>query len=253
MVDQLRAHVDGALFFSPLNMATVQHPSSFKNYNTLYYLVFLLLPLFSFGQKNELLETESGNTQWNHFLASDTTFQLNEDPNALLIETIKQLTPGKALDLGMGLGRNSIFLAMNGWDVTGIDIRDDALTSGLAEASKNKLNIPTFETPMKSYDLGINEWDLIVHVYKGCLTDSRISRISNALKPGGILVFEFFHRDAGIEMKRQAFGCETNSIKRTIEQTGAFNVLRYTEEVGIADYGLRDYKLVKLVATKKWN
>jgi SAM-dependent methyltransferase len=221
-----------------------------KNYKIVCYLVFLLFPLVSRSQKIES-KVESERTQWNNFLASDAAFKLNEDPNPLLIETVTQLIPGKALDLGMGLGRNSIYLAMNGWDVTGVDMVDDALTFGQAEASKNKVNIAAFETPMLPCDLGVNEWDLIVHVYKGCLTDSRISKISNALKPGGILVFEFFHREAGVEMKGQKFGCGTNSIKRTIEQAGGFKILRYTEEEGIADYGLRYYKLVKLVAAKK--
>ncbi|HEV8514054.1 MAG TPA: methyltransferase domain-containing protein [Cyclobacteriaceae bacterium] len=221
-----------------------------KNHIAFYCIIFLLFPLVSQSQKIESLDIDNERTQWGSFLASDTTSELNDNPNALLIETVKQLIPGKALDLGMGLGRNSIYLAMNGWDVTGVNIADDALAFGHAEASKNKANIGAIVSA-KPYDFGINEWDLIVHVYKGCLTDSRISRISNALKPGGMLVFEFFHREAGIEMKKPTFGCETNSTKRAIEQAGGFKILRYSEEVGIDDYDLQNYKLVKLVAAKK--
>ena len=217
-------------------MSIVQS-SLIKSYKALCYVVFLLFPLVSYSQKIDSL--------------IDKTTQLNEEPNVLLTETAKQLTPGKALDLGMGLGRNSIYLAMNGWDVTGVDMVDDALAVGLAEASKNNLSFDAFTFSKESCDFGINEWDLIVHVYKGCLTESRISQISSALKPGGILVFEFFHREAGVEMKNPTFGCETNAVKKAIEQSGRFNVLRYTEEVGIADYGLRNYKLVKLIAAKK--
>jgi len=33
------------------------------------------------------------------------------------METIKKRRPGKALDVGMGQGRNSIFLAQQGWNV----------------------------------------------------------------------------------------------------------------------------------------
>jgi SAM-dependent methyltransferase len=214
-------------------------------------MVFLLFPVVSYGQKIELLKTEPGRTQGSNFPVANTAFQLNEDPNNLLIETITTLIPGKALDLGMGFGRNSIYLAMNGWDVTGVNMLDDAFTFGHAEASKNKVNIDAFVFPKETSDFGNNEWDLIVHVYKGCLTDSRISGISNALKSGGLLVFEFFHSDAGIEMEGQKFGCETNAIKRRIEQARGLKILRYTEEVDIADYGLRNCKLVKLVAVKK--
>jgi SAM-dependent methyltransferase len=206
------------------------------NHKSLSYLLFLSLPVLSFGQKIK---------------SNDSTFQLNEEPNVLLMETVNGLIPGKALDLGMELGRNSIYLAMNGWEVTGVDMADETPAPGLMEASNSKVSIAALETPMQSGDLGINEWNLIVHVYKGCFNDSRVSKISKALKPGGILVFEFFHREAGVEMKKPTFGCETNSIKSTIEQAGEFNILSYTEEVGLADYGLKNYKLVKLVAAKK--
>ena len=226
--------MDGALFFfTPLlQLATITFYSTMNNLRTLSYLFFLLFPAISYGQKIDSADIE------------------NEDPNTLLIETTKELIPGKALDLGMGVGRNSIYLAMNGWDVTGVDIADETQALGQMEAS-NKMSIDAIVTPKKPWDLGANEWDLIVHVYKGCLNDSRISRISKALKPGGVLVFEFFHREAGIEMRRPTFGCETNSVKTIVEKPGAFKILRYTEEVGIADYGLKNYKLVKLIAVKK--
>jgi Tellurite resistance protein TehB len=44
-----------------------------------------------------------------------------ETPNALLAGAIDGHKPGKALDFGMGQGRNAVFLAMQGWDVTGFD------------------------------------------------------------------------------------------------------------------------------------
>jgi len=181
-----------------------------RNHKILTYLFFLLFPVISYCQKTE----------------SDTVFKLNEDPNAFLIETVIGLRPGKALDLGMGQGRNSIYLAMNGWDVTGVDIAEEALAFGLVEASKNEMSINAVVTPTELCDFGINEWDLIVQVYKGCFDNSRVAKIAKALKPDGIVVFEFFHRDAGIEMKRPTFGCETNSIKQLIEQAGEFKLLR---------------------------
>jgi 2-polyprenyl-3-methyl-5-hydroxy-6-metoxy-1,4-benzoquinol methylase len=37
--------------------------------------------------------------------------------------------PGKALDIGIGEGRNAIFLATQGWEVTGFDISDVGVRS----------------------------------------------------------------------------------------------------------------------------
>jgi len=98
---------------------------------------------------------------------------------------------------------------------------------------------------------GFNKWDLIVHVYEGCFGQAALTKIEKALKPGGTLVFEFFHREAGIEMKRATFGCETNSVKAMVEKAGVFKILLYTEQMGIADYSLKKYKLVKMVAIKE--
>jgi 2-polyprenyl-3-methyl-5-hydroxy-6-metoxy-1,4-benzoquinol methylase len=45
-------------------------------------------------------------------------------PNPFLVEVVQELRPGRAIDVGMGEGRNSIFLAQRGWDVTGIDLAE---------------------------------------------------------------------------------------------------------------------------------
>jgi hypothetical protein len=51
-------------------------------------------------------------------------------PDASLVELVHGLKPGKALDIGMGQGRNTVFLAQQGWDVTGLDLSE----LGVAEA-----------------------------------------------------------------------------------------------------------------------
>src|SRR6188472_1442936 len=61
--------------------------------------------------------------------------------NKFLAETVKDRQPGKALDIGMGQGRNSLFLAALGWDVTGFDISDVAVKQAQAEAQKRGLKL----------------------------------------------------------------------------------------------------------------
>jgi hypothetical protein len=93
-----------------------------------------------------------------------------QTPNALLASAILDRKPGrkpgKALDFGMGQGRNTVFLAMQGWDVTGFDPSDEGVR--LAQA----------------------KWDLIVMTYIRSLTASDAERIQRALAPGGIFVYE---------------------------------------------------------------
>ena len=48
-------------------------------------------------------------------------------PTHLLVETARMLTPGRALDLACGSGRNAIWLAEHGWQVTAVDSRGRVL------------------------------------------------------------------------------------------------------------------------------
>jgi SAM-dependent methyltransferase len=57
-------------------------------------------------------------------------------PTPFLMDVVKNLTPGSALDVCMGEGRNSIFLAGLGWKVTGFDVSDVAIANVLAKAKK---------------------------------------------------------------------------------------------------------------------
>jgi len=57
-------------------------------------------------------------------------------PSPILIENIGEVPVGKALDLGVGEGRNAIFLARKGFYVTGIDISSKSVEKFLNLAKK---------------------------------------------------------------------------------------------------------------------
>lgn len=86
-----------------------------------------------------------------------------------LIEGDGALTPGTALDLGCGTGDNSIYLAKQGWQVTGVDFVAKAVDKARAKAAANKVTADFAHadvTKLSSAGLGSNV-DLIVD--NGCL------------------------------------------------------------------------------------
>lgn len=58
-------------------------------------------------------------------------------PDGWLVEHVEgehRLAPGRALDLGCGAGRNSLYLARHGWEVTGIDMIGLAIEKARSKA-----------------------------------------------------------------------------------------------------------------------
>lgn len=63
---------------------------------------------------------------WNaRYGAEDVVWGL--EPNLFVAEHLADLPPGRALDLACGEGRNAVWLAARGWDVTGVDFSDVAV------------------------------------------------------------------------------------------------------------------------------
>lgn len=218
--------------------------------------IFLLIAINSFCQeKIDSATLEKNRRRWNNSLVHDTAYVFNKKPNVLLVETIKGKKAGRALDIGMGQGRNSIFLAQQGWKVTGFDIADEAVNVALQEAKKNKVQIETMIAPEEAFDYGVDQWDLVVNVYEGCLDEAKMNKIAKSMKKGGLFVFEFFHNDAGKEMGRPNFGCTSTNVKEVVEKIKGFNILLYKEQDAMPDYSghevMKAMKLIKLVVQKK--
>lgn len=190
--------------------------------------------------------------RWNSSLVDNENYTFNKQPNLLLTTTVEAVTPGKALVVAMGQGRNALALARKGWEVTGFDLADKAVAYAEAEAKKEGLELNTKIESFETFDYGTAQWDLITWLYGGCLgVDGIAATLKKALKPGGLFVFEFFHREAGIGMGRPQFGCEADSVKELFLNEGGFEVLLYEEKEGTADYGMDTQKLIYMVLSRK--
>jgi cyclopropane fatty-acyl-phospholipid synthase-like methyltransferase len=77
-------------------------------------------------------------------------------PERLLVDVLveKKLPEGKALDLGMGQGRNTLYLASLGYVVEGVDLSPEAVAQVSAQAAKDtRLNVRCIAADVREYPL----------------------------------------------------------------------------------------------------
>jgi hypothetical protein len=104
--------------------------------------------------------------RWNRILTAAKPM-FSTQPNGFLVAMIKGLKPGRALDVGMGQGRNTIYLAQQGWETVGFDPADRAVAAAQEQAAKLGVKITTHVARAEDFDWGEGKWDLIVLSYVG--------------------------------------------------------------------------------------
>ena len=92
------------------------------------------------------------------------TEDLAAAPAALLAETAGRLAPGKALDLASGAGRNALWLAEHGWDVTAVDGAPAAIEILRRRAGERGVTVDArvADLEKREYFIEPSAWDLIV-------------------------------------------------------------------------------------------
>ena len=128
---------------------------------------------------------------------------LQIEPTKLVAQTVEDLPPGKALDLACGTGRNAIWLAQKGWDVTAVDGARAAVEVLEQRACKLNLNVKTIVADLQKgeYTITPSHWDLITICYY--LQRDLIEPAKNGTRPGGILLM-IVHTTEGDEQPTES-------------------------------------------------
>jgi len=115
------------------------------------------------------------------------------EPSAFLREELYRLPKGRALDLACGAGRNAVFLAQNAYDVDAVDYSVEALEEGRKRAIDAGERVNFIAADLDSFPLSEEGYDLIINF--NYLERALAPKIVEALKPGGMLLFETFTVD----------------------------------------------------------
>ncbi|MBM3808460.1 MAG: methyltransferase domain-containing protein [Acidimicrobiia bacterium] len=183
--------------------------------------------------------------RWNTFFTTDKP-RFNVMPNLFLTQIAERRTPGTALDMGMGQGRNSIWLARQGWQVTGFDPAVQAMAIAQQNAKSLGLTLTTIEARDDTFEWGENRWDLILLSYAGC-DPANVPRIEKALKPGGVLIMEAFHTDAAKTFKIGGSLCGPGELPHMFQ---GLRTIHYEEPIALPDFGQVRMRIIRFAAEK---
>jgi SAM-dependent methyltransferase len=116
----------------------------------------------------------------------------DQAPNALLVRSIKNVPPGKALDICAGQGRNSLYLLRQGWRVCAFDISDKGVRLAEEQARNAGLPLTAVRASAQEFDYGRDQWDLVLLVYAPIQFDDQqlLGRIRNSIKPRGLILID---------------------------------------------------------------
>lgn len=162
-----------------------------------------------------------------------------------LLQEYRHVLPetGRALDIAAGEGRNAVYLAQLGLDVDAVDISEVGLKKAETLARQRGVSINTVVADLEDYSLGTNQYDVIVDFYY--LQRDLIPQMKQALKPGGVVLFEtytveFLTMPEGKGFRRE-YLLERGELRKMFEE---FTILHYAERKG------SDKAIAQLVARK---
>jgi len=113
------------------------------------------------------------------------------EPNRFLVEEVAGLAPGRALDLACGEGRNALWLAERGWQVTAVDFSAVGLAKAQRLASDRELDIRLIEADVLEWEAPPSSFDLVIVMYLQLPAGERrraLQRAANAVAAGGVLL-----------------------------------------------------------------
>ncbi|MGE4233589.1 MAG: class I SAM-dependent methyltransferase [Bacteriovoracia bacterium] len=221
-------------------------------YRIYLYSIFLFAHLFaqenlglSFVQNLTGDDLNTERDQWDQVYQRKKGYVFGKQPAPFLAENIKLLPIGFALDLGMGEGRNSVYLAKKGFFVEGVDISHVAIIKAKKLALENRVQIKTTVADLRTFAIPKHRYNLIIDFY--FLDRALFTQVKNSLLSGGVFVFEGYIVD---QLKLEPtlskdLLLEKGELKKVFE---GWKILKYEE--GLLKSGSDKKHIVRMIAKK---
>ncbi len=129
---------------------------------------------------------------------SATEYAYGEKPNHFMVEKLGALTPGKILFPAEGEGRNAVYAATRGWEVTAFDPSIEGRDKALQLAKQHNATIDYHIENYETVDFPKESFDCIILIFAHIHSANREKyhkKLVSYLKPGGHLILEGFSKD----------------------------------------------------------
>ena len=134
--------------------------------------------------------SEASRARWNRRWAEERAGE-RPAPSEFLVVELEGASPGAALDLACGAGRNAVWLARRGWRVTAVDFSPAALAMARALAAEMAVRVDWIEADVVAWTPSPGAYDLVCVLYLQLPPLERrivLARAAAAVRPGGTLL-----------------------------------------------------------------
>lgn len=113
------------------------------------------------------------------YLASQSVWSL--EPNQFVVEDLNDLAPGNMVDVAGGEGRNALWFASRGWQVTNVEFSEVALQKFRERAAASSLEVASILGDAQDANYGVDP-NLVVFAYLQLPWDQLLNSLDNALR-----------------------------------------------------------------------
>ncbi len=184
-------------------------------------------------------------------------YAYGKEPNDFLVETAGKMAGGKVLSLADGEGRNGVFLAQKGCDVTSVDSSQPGLDKAQKLATERNVKITTIHADLAEFKIEPDAWDAIVSIFCHLPTEIRKPlhrQVVNGLTAGGIYILEGYGKD---QLKNKTGGPPTldllfdlDVIKSELDGLEFLHAVEIEREVNEGAFHAGKSSVVQIVACK---
>ena len=128
----------------------------------------------------------------------ETDFAYGKTPNLFFKEWLDQLEKGTLLMPADGEGRNGVYAATKGWQVTSTDLSPEGKTKALQLAQELNTDLTYIVGDLDTIQLEPASFDAIGLIYAHFLPEKKSilhRQLDTYLKPGGTIIFEAFSKN----------------------------------------------------------